>query len=77
MSPPLPSLSAHPSAHTSTPLPDGLILDTKEKIIYIIEDAWCSDTDEAVETDEVTKIHKHRAMREELLLRYQLAEVRR
>ena len=46
--------------------PDGLILDTEEKIIYIIDGARCSDTDEAMETAEVTKIHKFRVMREEL-----------
>ena len=27
--------------------PDGLILDTEEKMIYIIEGARCSETDEA------------------------------
>jgi hypothetical protein len=46
--------------------PDGLILDTEEKMIYNIEGARCSDTYEAMETAEVTKIHKYRAMREEL-----------
>jgi hypothetical protein len=50
--------------------PDGLILDTEEKMIYIIEGARCSETDEAMETAEVTKIHKYRAMREELLRRH-------
>ncbi len=35
-------------------------------MIYIIEGARCSDTYEAMETAEVTKIHKYRAMREEL-----------
>ena len=43
-----------------------MILDTEEKMIYIIEGARCSDTYEAMETAEVTKIHKYRAMREEL-----------
>ena len=46
--------------------PDGLILDMEEKMIYIIEGARCSDTYEAMETAEVTKIHKYRAMRKEL-----------
>ena len=35
-------------------------------MIYIIEGARCSDTYEAMETAVVTKIHKYRAMREEL-----------
>jgi hypothetical protein len=56
--------------------PDGLILDTEEKMIYIIEGARCSDTDEAMETTEVTKIHKYRAMREELRRRYPGYQVR-
>jgi hypothetical protein len=50
--------------------PDGVILDTRERMIYIIEGARCSDTEEAMETVEVTKIHKYRALREELRRRY-------
>jgi hypothetical protein len=50
--------------------PDGLILDTEERAIYIIEGARCSDTAEAMEIVEVTKIHKYRALREELRRRY-------
>jgi hypothetical protein len=50
--------------------PDGVILDTGERTIYIIEGARCSDTEEAMETAEVTKIHKYRALREELRRRY-------
>ena len=50
--------------------PDGMILDTGERTIYIIEGARCSDTEEAMETAEVTKIHKYRALREELRRRY-------
>jgi hypothetical protein len=46
--------------------PNGLILDTEERMIYIIEGARCSDTKEAMETAEITKIHKYRALREEL-----------
>ena len=46
--------------------PDGVILDTEEKMIYIIEGARCRDTYETMETAEVTKIHKYRAKREEL-----------
>jgi hypothetical protein len=46
--------------------PDGVILDTEERMIYIIEDARCSDTEEAMEAVEVTKTHKYRALREEL-----------
>ena len=38
--------------------PDGLILDTEERAIYIIEGARCCDTAEAIEIVEVTKIHK-------------------
>ena len=45
--------------------PDGLILDTEEKMIYIIEGARCSETDEAakntdeaMETADVTKVHQ-------------------
>jgi hypothetical protein len=55
-----------------TQKPDGLILDKEEKMIYIIfiEGARCSDTDEAMEKAEVTKIHTYRAMREELRRRY-------
>ncbi len=45
--------------------PDGVILDTVERMIYIIEGARYSDTEEAMETVEVTKIHKYRALREE------------
>jgi hypothetical protein len=56
--------------------PDGLILDTEEKMIYIIEGARCSDTYEAMEKAEVTKIHKYRAMREELRRRYPGYQVR-
>jgi hypothetical protein len=56
--------------------PDGLILDTEEKMIYIIEGARCSDTDEAMETAEVTRIHKYRVMREELRRRYPGYQVR-
>jgi hypothetical protein len=56
--------------------PDGLILDTEEKMIYIIEGARCSDTCEAMETAEVTKIHKYRAMRKELRRRYPGYQVR-
>jgi hypothetical protein len=56
--------------------PDGLILDTEEKMIYIIEGARCSDTGEAMETAEVTKIHKYRSMREELRRRYPGHQVR-
>jgi hypothetical protein len=48
--------------------PDGLILDTEERAIYIIEGARCSDTAEAMEIVEVTQIHKYRALREEQLL---------
>jgi hypothetical protein len=55
---------------------DGLILDTEEKMIYIIEGARCSDTYEAMETAEVTKIHKYREMREELRRRYPGYQVR-
>jgi hypothetical protein len=38
--------------HTATNKnePDGLILDTEEKMTYIIEGARCSDADEAMET---------------------------
>jgi hypothetical protein len=50
--------------------PDGLILDTEERAIYIIEGARCSDTAEAMEIVEVTKLHKYRALREELRRRY-------
>jgi len=50
--------------------PDGVILDTGERMIYIIEGARCSDTEEAMETVEVTKIHKYIALREELRRRY-------
>ena len=50
--------------------PDWVILDTGERMIYIIEGARCSDTEEAMETVEVTKIHKYRALREELRRRY-------
>ena len=50
--------------------PDGLILDTEERAIYIIEGARCSDTAEAMEIVEVPKIHKYRALREELRRRY-------
>ncbi len=46
--------------------PDEMILDMEEKMIYIMEGARCSDTDEEMETAEVTKIHKYRAMKEEL-----------
>jgi hypothetical protein len=35
--------------------PDGVILDTEEKMIYIIEGIRCSDTGEAMETAEVTR----------------------
>ena len=49
---------------------DGLILDTDEMAIYIIKGARCSDTAEAMEIVEVTKIHKYRALREELRRRY-------
>jgi hypothetical protein len=49
---------------------DGLILDTEEMAIYIIKGARCSDTAEAMEIVEVTKIHKYRALREELRRRY-------
>ncbi len=50
--------------------PDGLILDTEERAIYIIEGARCSDTAEAMEIVEMTKLHKYRALREELRRRY-------
>jgi hypothetical protein len=50
--------------------PDGVILDTGESMIYTIEGERCSDTEEAMETVEVTKIHKYRALREELRRRY-------
>ena len=33
--------------------PDGVILDTGERMIYIIEGARCSDTEEAMQTVEV------------------------
>jgi hypothetical protein len=56
--------------------PDGFILDTEEKMIYIIQGARCSDTCEARETAEVTKIHTYRAMREELRRRYPGYQVR-
>ena len=36
------------------------------RAIYIIEGARCSDTAEAMDTVEVTKIHKYRALRGEL-----------
>jgi hypothetical protein len=56
--------------------PDGLILDKEEKIIYIIEGVRCNETDEDMETVEVTKIHKYRSMREELRRRYPGYQVR-
>ncbi len=56
--------------------PDGVILDTGERMIYIIECARCSETEEAMETVEVTKIHKYRALREELRRRYSGYQVR-
>ena len=45
-------------------------------MIYIIEGAQRSDTDEAMETVEVTKIHKYRALREELRRPYSGYQVR-
>ena len=45
--------------------PNGLILDTEEKITYITEGARCSHIDEVMETAEVSKIYKYRAPREE------------
>jgi hypothetical protein len=42
-----------------------LILDTEEEMIYIKEGARCSETHGSMETAEVTKIHKYRAMGEE------------
>ena len=56
--------------------PDGVILDTVERMIYIIEGARCSDTEEAMETVEVTKIHKYRALREELRRSYSVYQVK-
>jgi hypothetical protein len=56
--------------------PDGVIFDTEEKMIYIIEGARCSDTGKTMETAEVTKIHKYRAMRENLRRRYPGYQVR-
>jgi hypothetical protein len=56
--------------------PDGVILDTVERMIYIIEGARCSDTEEAMESVEVTKIHKYRALREELRRRYSEYQVK-
>ena len=46
--------------------PDGLILDTEEKMIYIIGGVRCNETDEDMETAEVTTIHRYRSMRKDL-----------
>ena len=45
-------------------------------MINIIEGERCSDTDEVMKTAEVTKIHKYRALREELRRRYPGYQVR-
>lgn len=56
--------------------PDELIPDMEERIIFIIQDAQYSSTNEVTEIVEIAKILKYRVLREGLRKRYPEHQVR-